>query len=125
MQQSPIARELGTALAVLAIYVLTMLAPLHQAAAAQREFARLGFETIGQWSICSETVQKTGDLGDKPPAVKCPVAGGGKLELVHPQTAQVTFPRVSGRVVSRSFDDAGNLCVVGRVNQPRAPPLPA
>lgn len=37
-------REIGTALAVLSLYVLTLLLPLHQAAGLQNDLARLGFE---------------------------------------------------------------------------------
>ena len=46
-------REFGTALAVVGIYILTLLLPLHSAAGLQRNLASLGYETIGKVSICN------------------------------------------------------------------------
>lgn len=75
-------REVGTAFAVLAIYVLTLLLPMHQAAGLQRDLAQLGYETVGAWSLC-EDFASTSEGGDQPEptAVKCPAAGIGKYEF--------------------------------------------
>lgn len=73
-------REAGAAFAVLAIYVLTVLTPLHQSAALQRDFAKLGYETIGAWSICT-AINEADDEDGTPTALKCPVAGIGKFEI--------------------------------------------
>lgn len=74
-------REMGTAVAVLAIYLLTLLLPMHQAAGLQRELAGLGYETIGAWSIC-EDFAPAGDRDQpEPTAVKCPATGIGKFEF--------------------------------------------
>ena len=75
-------REVGTAFAVLAIYVLTLLLPMHQAAGLQRDLAKLGYETVGGWSLCEDfaSTSKGGDQPE-PTAVKCPAAGIGKYEF--------------------------------------------
>lgn len=75
-------REVGTAFAVLAIYVLTLLLPMHQAAGLQRDLAKLGYETVGAWSLCEDftSTSKGGDQPE-PTAVKCPAAGTGKYEF--------------------------------------------
>ena len=73
-------REIGAAFAVLSIYVLTLLMPLHQAAATQRGFAELGYETTGIWSICTATADAQSD-SETPTAAKCPMAGTGKKDL--------------------------------------------
>ena len=72
-------KEIGTALAVLAIYVLTLLLPLHQAAGLQRDLAQLGFGTTGNWSICATPAHDEGGPSTLP--IKCPAAGIGKYEF--------------------------------------------
>jgi hypothetical protein len=74
------AKEFGTAFAVLAIYVLTLLAPLHQVAAQQRELAALGFESLTQWSVCAELAQDNQN-DTQPTAVQCPLTGVGKQDF--------------------------------------------
>lgn len=74
-------REIGTALAVLSLYVLTLLLPLHQAAGLQNDLARLGFETVGSWSICADAGAADKDEQQAPAALKCPAAGIGKHEF--------------------------------------------
>lgn len=76
-------REVGTALAVLAIYLLTILAPLHQARASQLAFQDLGYSTIESgWVLCTPEAQP-GDERDVLVA-KCPAAGIGKPAAVAP-----------------------------------------
>src|SRR5688500_4045011 len=77
------AREIGTAFAVLAIYLLTILAPLHQARASQLAFAELGYAaTQSGWLLCTP-VQSPGDDNDLTVS-KCPAAGTGKHEVLAP-----------------------------------------
>ena len=86
-----IGREIGTALAVLAIYVLTMLAPLHQARASQLGFEELGYATVAAgWVLCNPT-GTPGDDGDVPVA-KCPAAGVGKTAIAMPVFAVLAAP---------------------------------
>lgn len=76
-------REIGTALAVLAIYLLTVLAPIHQARASQLAFEELGYATTQSgWVFCtpSGTTGQDRDIT----VSKCPAAGVGKDELVLP-----------------------------------------
>ena len=73
-------KEGGTAFAVLAIYLLTLLAPLHQAAGLQRDLAALGYQTIGEWTLCVAPAD-AGSSSDMPTGAKCPATGIGKFEL--------------------------------------------
>ena len=57
-----IGREIGTAFAVLAIYLLTVLAPLHHARASQLGFEQLGYATIeSSWVLCTAAGVAGGD----------------------------------------------------------------
>ena len=76
-------REIGTALAVLAIYLLTVLAPIHQARASQLAFEELGYATTqSSWVLCTPagTIGQDQDIT----VSKCPAAGVGKDEMVLP-----------------------------------------
>lgn len=78
-----IGKEIGTALAVLAIYLLTMLSPLHQARASQLAFQDLGYTTtVTGWVLCTLD-GATGQDSDVSVA-KCPAAGIGKTALLTP-----------------------------------------
>lgn len=82
-QARSIGREIGTALAVLAIYLLTVLAPLHQARAGQLAFEELGYSlTQSSWVLCS-AAGATDEGGDVSIA-KCPATGIGKAGIVLP-----------------------------------------
>lgn len=78
-----IGREIGTALAVLAIYLLTLLAPMHQARASQLVFEELGYTTITTgWVLCTPA-GATGQDRDIS-VTKCPATGIGKHDLILP-----------------------------------------
>lgn len=88
-QRRSIGREIGTAFAVLAIYLLTVLAPLHHARASQLDFAALGYETIaGSWVLCAP-LDAQGPDSDASLIAKCPAAGIGKDDLVEPAIAVI------------------------------------
>ena len=115
-------REAGAAFAVLASYVLTLLTPLHQAAASQRGFAELGYETVGVWSICTATAEARSD-SEIPAAVKCPVTGTGKQDLAPaplPVTPQVRLDVAD--VVFARFAQAPPSSALHPGAHPRAPP---
>jgi hypothetical protein len=82
-QTRTMSREIGTALAVLAIYLLTVLAPMHHARASQLAFEELGFATTeASWVLCTPS---GADGQDNDVLVaKCPAAGIGKTDLVLP-----------------------------------------
>ncbi len=78
-----ISREIGTALAVLAIYLLTLLAPLHEARASQLAFEQLGYSTLQSgWVLCTSI--ETSDTDSDASVSKCPVTGVGKPAAVAP-----------------------------------------
>jgi hypothetical protein len=73
-----IGREIGTALAVLAIYLLTVLAPLHQARASQLAFEELGYTTVEtSWVLCTPA-GVDGEDRDTSPNVRRPLSATPK-----------------------------------------------
>lgn len=115
-------REIGVALAVLSLYILVLLAPLHQAAGLQRDLDALGYASLDFWSICQPlTVEDTQELPD---VAKCPVAGIGKFEvaLSTPASIDIEAPRFATEVfypVAEAPDHPPRPPFVG---QARAPP---
>lgn len=90
-------REAVAAFAVLAIYALVLLLPLHQAAGLQRDLASLGFETISVSSVCVAPAQQRDDGGNAPAAVKCAAAGIAKHEFaaIEPGAVVVDTVRIA------------------------------
>lgn len=83
-------REIGTAFAVLAIYLLTVLGPLHHARATQLDFAALGYATTQTgWVLCTPA----GTAGDTGQVIvsKCPAAGIAKQDMVEPSPAVIAL----------------------------------
>ena len=77
-----IARETGTALAVLAIWLMLLLAPLHQTAGLLRAFAQTGHNISGAWSICTTLAHEDGAKAQSIPV--CPGQGIGKTDILAP-----------------------------------------
>ena len=122
IQRRSMAREFGTALAVLALYLLTILAPLHQARASQLDFARLGYETTNAgWVLC--TAYDTSGDSDVT-IVKCPAAGIGKNDLALPTLASLDL----GAPIAATFPTGRTQQAKTRLPRqtapggPRAPP---
>lgn len=115
-------RELGAAIAVLALYVLVLLAPLHQAAGLQRDFAALGHPAIDQFSVC--TSLSRADPGERPAPVKCAAAGIGHNVLSAPPVPALTLDaeRLAAAVLYRDFEVLFEQRVARLAAQPRAPP---
>ena len=118
-----ITREIGTALAVLAIYLLTMLAPLHEARASQLVFEELGYSTlVTGWVICTSQGADGGDNDIS--VVKCPATGIGKHDLIAPSLdvlpagLDLTAVTIQAAPVSPAFLPAPTAPPGG----PRAPP---
>lgn len=117
---------MGAAFAVLAIYVLTLLAPLHQAAGLQRDLASIGFETAAGWSICAPLAEDK-DGNKTTVAVKCAASGIAKNELaaVEPAVLHVGIIRI-GEVIAYAQRPAPDVFAVSpHVGQARAPPAAA
>ena len=90
--RSGIAGEIGTAIAVLAIYVLTLLAPLHHARASQIAFDSVGYPALeAGWVVCSAGGVLAGDAEAEP--VKCPALGIGKPVLPAPPAIALAADR--------------------------------
>lgn len=83
MQRREIVRETGIALAVLAIWLLSLLAPLHQVSRLVDDFARAGV-SVSAWSLCIPLDKDRAD--GNPPAVICPAKALGKDALVPAET---------------------------------------
>lgn len=122
--QPSMTREIGTAFAVLAIYLLTILAPLHQVRASQLAFEKLGYSTIQtSWVLCTPT-GATGEDRDSLVS-KCPAAGIGKHDLVLPVLAAAavvhdnTAPSVRLELADTTFIPRTPAPPLG----PRGPPV--
>lgn len=116
-------REIGTAFAVLAIYLLTILAPLHQARASQLAFEQLGYSTLQTgWVLCS-SADATGDDRDVTVA-KCPAAGIGKNDLAEPSldVLALTPDRATLAVAPPTVDIAFTPAASVPPSGSRAPP---
>ena len=116
-------REFSTALAVLAVYILVLLAPLHQAAGLQKDLDGLGYESMTNWSICATTAPT--DISGKSAAdIKCPAAGIGKYELaaIEPVALDLAVQRAGEGVVyfGAATHPASN--VSPHIAEARAPP---
>lgn len=125
MSQRGMFREVGTAVAVLAIYVLTLLLPVHQAAGLQRDLSRLGFDTAATWSVCAGLAEDADGDTSAPQASKCPAASLGKSMLgAAPTPTPLLPPDVALPVVYRFAVAPPHAALFERQGQPRAPPVP-
>lgn len=118
-----ILREAATAVAVLALYVLVLLAPLHQAAGLQRDLNALGYTSLDTWSIC---VPLTQDDTQQPFQVaKCPMTGIGKndLALAVPPSTTLDVPLLLAAVVYPGASRSLHRLAARGPGQPRAPPV--
>jgi hypothetical protein len=123
-QPRSMTREIGTAFAVLAIYLLTILAPLHHARASQMAFEELGYSTLASgWVLCSAA--ETGDEDRDVLIAKCPAAGIGKPDVIAPSVAVITLDLGTSFVaapLSLAVADVTRFAVASP-SGPRAPPV--
>lgn len=77
-----VTRELGMALAVLALWMMSLLVPLHQTSGLLREMARRGVDISDAWSICVTLAQD--EDGHSPANATCPAQGIGKNDIGMP-----------------------------------------
>lgn len=122
-----IGREVGAAIAVLALYMLVLLAPLHQSAGLQRELARLGFESSASWSVCTSVTNPSRGDSDTPTAAKCPLTGAGKSQFVAvlPPVAHPPLLRNADPVQFEAHAHSGPARPMEHPGQPRGPPRAA
>ena len=120
-------RETGIALAVLAIYVLTLLLPLHQAAGLQRDLNALGFSTLESWSVCQPMAQDEDGAPREAAALTCPATGVAKQQLaaVLPPVLVIEPPTIAHVVRYRDIPAIPAPILPDHVGQSRAPPVTA
>lgn len=120
-----IAREISSAAAVIAVYVLVLLTPLHQASGLQRYLAELGHASSEAWSICGST--SPGDEEEAPSGgINCPIIGIGKQALVGAQAGSVDLDNVLRVAIRAGYPDRPappRPTVAPHVGQARAPPV--
>ncbi len=126
LRSRTLVREFSTALAVLAVYILVLLAPLHQAAGLQKDLDGLGYESMTNWSICATTAP-TDTSGKSAADIKCPAAGIGKYELaaIEPTPLDLAFLRVGEDVVHLGTDADPVSNISPHIAEARAPPATA
>lgn len=122
-----IGREVGAAIAVLALYMLVLLAPLHQSAGLQRELARLGFESSVSWSVCTSVANPGRGDNETPTAAKCPLTGVGKSQFVAvlPPVVQPPVVRDADPVHFEAIAHSGPARPMEHPGQARGPPQTA
>jgi hypothetical protein len=119
-------REAGVAFAVLAIYVLTLLMPLHQAAGLQRDLNALGYSTLDSWSVCQPLAQDEDGAPIEASALKCPATGIAKQQLavVLPPVLVFETPTTADIIGFADAPAALKPNLPDHVGQSRAPPVP-
>lgn len=119
-----IVREFGMALAVLAVWLLTLLAPMHLASRYTAELAAAGIIAPPNWSLCIPAEQT--EDGATLPSL-CPAKSLGQDQLwPGPDTRALPLFVATARTVTWHVvevrDPTRNPTDIG---QPRAPPLQA
>ncbi|MBJ3785921.1 hypothetical protein [Devosia sediminis] len=118
-------REAGLAVAVLAIYVLTLLLPLHQVAGLQRDLNALGYSTLDNWSACQPLAQDENGDPQQAAALSCPASGIAKHQLaaVLPPVLVFDPPTAAKRVGFVELLSIRSVNLPDHVGQSRAPPV--
>lgn len=119
---STITRETGMAMAVLAVWMLSLLAPLHQTSGLLREMEKAGYDISGAWSICV-TLAQDEDGGDHAVPV-CPAQAIGKSDVLlpPPPVMPAGFVPVARGMVFGSEQSQTHRPQNFTPGQPRAPP---
>ncbi|WP_157955605.1 MULTISPECIES: hypothetical protein [Devosia] len=118
-------RETGIAVAVLAIYVLTLLLPLHQAAGLQRDLNAIGFSTLDSWSVCQPLAQDGNGDPHEAAALNCPATGVAKHQLATlPPPAPALAPPAGAEIIRFAEAPSPHRSLLpDHVGQSRAPPV--
>ena len=117
--------EMGAALAVLAIYVLTLLLPLHQAAGLQRDLNAIGYSTLDSWSVCQPMAQDENGDPAAAAALTCPAAGVAKQQLaaILPPILHIEPPGQADIIRFARAPAPSAPLLPDHVGQSRAPPV--
>lgn len=116
-------REIGTALAVAAIWLLSLLAPLHHASNLGRDLAARGYEPAALWSLCDPTGSAA--KGEQQAVFVCPAQGIGKSDVLLPtvETAPAVFLPILALLLIGAWRRPGLALAPYRLPRARAPPL--
>ncbi|MBB4053062.1 hypothetical protein GGR20_002718 [Devosia subaequoris] len=119
-------RETGIAVAVLAIYVLTLLLPLHQAAGLQRDLNAVGYSTLDSWSVCQPLAQDENGDPREAAALNCPATGAAKYQLATlALPAPALSPPVGADIIRFALASSPHQFLLpDHFGQSRAPPVP-
>ena len=118
-------RETGIAVAVLALYVLALLLPLHQAAGLQRDLNAIGYSTLDSWSVCQPLAQDDNGDPHEAAALNCPATGVAKHQLAALPPPAPALASPIGAAIIR-FEQASSPhrpLLPDHVGQSRAPPV--
>ena len=118
-------REMGAAFAVLALYVLTLLLPLHQAAGLQRDLNAVGYSTLEAWSVCQPMAEDENGDPASAAALTCPAAGIAKHQFAAlvPPVLVIEPPTIADIVRFAHTDNPHAPILPDHVGQSRAPPV--
>lgn len=110
------------ALAVLALWLLSLLSPMHQTSRLVADMASAGVTSVSDWTLCIST--QTGTDGKAAAQVLCPAKGIGKDDLDLPPPGDfaglMPDPFPAGLTVADREWRPDSWRMAG---QPRAPPL--
>ena len=108
---------------MLAIYLLTVLAPLHHARASQLAFEELGYATTeASWVLCTPAGAEGQDKDVL--VAKCPATGVGKAEFVLPVLDSLPVNHAVALVAPRATLSPTILPrLIAPPGGPRAPPV--
>ena len=123
-----IARNIGAALGLFAMLVVTLLAPVHQAHAAQRDLARAHGDMLAAFVICHgdglSQAEAPADADRNDVTTQCPICSLAKQVGAMPVPALVGIPAVWGVSHTPSLSAiAAPTSKPERTAQPRAPPV--
>lgn len=129
-----IARNIGAALGLFAMLVVTLLAPVHQAHAAQRDLARANGDLLAASVICHDDglsqasglpqAEMPADADRQDLVAKCPICSLAKQLGAMPVPALAGMPAVWN--VAQALDvlaEPGPFSTPERAAQPRGPPV--
>lgn len=128
-----ITRNIGAALGLFAMLVVTLLAPVHQAHAANRDLARANGELLAASVICHgdgpsqasglSQAEAPADADRQDVIAKCPICSLAKQVGAMPVPALAGIPAVWNVAQARNaFAQPGPFATPERAAQPRAPP---
>jgi hypothetical protein len=122
-----IARNIGAALGLFAMLVVTLLAPLHQAHAANRDLAQANGELAAAVICHGDGVSQAdapADADRNDVTAKCPICSLAKQVGAVSVPVAAGMPAVWNVAPARdAFAEAGPLAAPERAAQPRAPPV--